>query len=195
MQVVGYGEKPEYFLNICDVECIQSFQTKVESLTQNDWTAWTNRRIFADQKYSLTIPIINRADRENYVFRHNIFNNYYYEMFEKELNWLFDRIEQRYPSGEPKRVMFINLPAGCDVDLHLDNGYHLTSSRRIHLPIITNDQVDFGVGDVLVPMLAGKLIEINNNKPHFVKNKSDKDRVHLLIDWNTKEDPFYTTNY
>jgi tetratricopeptide (TPR) repeat protein len=43
--------------------------------------------------------------------------------------------------------------------------------------------VDFFVGGEKKNMRAGELWEINNGLAHAVENRSDQDRIHIIIDW------------
>jgi hypothetical protein len=79
-------------------------------------------------------------------------------------------------------VLLIKLKAGQDIAPHHDSGDYLMISRRNHIPIVTSDNVFFGVGDEKVSMGTGECWEINNSRTHFVNNGSKIDRVHLLID-------------
>jgi hypothetical protein len=84
--------------------------------------------------------------------------------------------------GKSARVLLIKLGAGKDVALHVDGGDYLSSVRRFHIPIITNDNVFYTVNKETINMKAGECWEINNLKFHSVSNDSEEDRVHLLID-------------
>lgn len=90
-------------------------------------------------------------------------------------------LESMY-KGRVGKALLINLPAGKDVKEHKDNGYYLGMARRFHIPIITNPDVDFVVGGESMNMKYGECWEINNNKLHYVNNRSGQDRIHLLID-------------
>jgi hypothetical protein len=92
----------------------------------------------------------------------------------KDLEKLHDGIH-----GE---VLITNLRAGSKIKTHMDNGSYLSKIRRHHIPLITADQVDFLVGSEKINMMVGECWEINNNRPHSVKNNSSVDRFHLIID-------------
>lgn len=85
-------------------------------------------------------------------------------------------------------VLLIKLKAKENISIHFDSGDYLMLSRRNHIPIVTSDNVFFGVGDEKISMQSGECWEINNSRPHFVENNSDIDRVHLLIDIMPKEE-------
>ena len=79
-------------------------------------------------------------------------------------------------------VLLIKLKAREDISIHFDSGDYLMLSKRNHIPIVTSDNVFFGVGNEKISMQAGECWEINNSRPHLVENNSDIDRIHLLID-------------
>jgi len=85
-------------------------------------------------------------------------------------------------NGTRGMVLLIKLKAGQSIPPHHDSGEYLMLSRRHHIPIVTTSDVFFGVGSETVSMQAGECWEINNSRIHFVNNKSEIDRVHLLID-------------
>lgn len=84
--------------------------------------------------------------------------------------------------GKSARVLLIKLEAGKDVTEHVDNGDYLSTVRRYHIPLITNDKVFYTVNSETISMKKGECWEINNLKPHSVINNSNEDRIHLLID-------------
>ena len=55
--------------------------------------------------------------------------------------------------------------------------------KRIHMPIVTNDKVYVINAGHAVNMKEGQAYEIDNSKVHSVNNASDKDRIHLIIDY------------
>ena len=54
------------------------------------------------------------------------------------------------------------------------------------IPVITNENVYFTVGNETKIFKEGEFWEINNSgKVHSVSNKSDKGRINLIADWIT----------
>jgi hypothetical protein len=53
---------------------------------------------------------------------------------------------------------------------------------RIHVPIVTDRQVEFFVAHQRLSMAEGEAWYIDFGRPHSVHNRSDRDRVHLVID-------------
>ena len=66
---------------------------------------------------------------------------------------------------------------------HWDDEPSMAVSKRIHLPVLTNGQVDFIIGDETFHLEQGTLVEIDNIAIHSVKNHSDQYRVHLVMDF------------
>lgn len=81
------------------------------------------------------------------------------------------------------RATLVRLKAGGAIEPHQDNNFSLTHSHRVHLPVLTNDQVLFTVGRETLALPAGQLYEINNRRKHAVTNGSNEDRVHLILDF------------
>jgi hypothetical protein len=77
----------------------------------------------------------------------------------------------------------LSLGPGSKILEHTDDfldGEHGLS--RIHIPITTEERVEFVVGGNTLVMNEGEAWCINFSLPHRVTNGSDKDRVHLIID-------------
>jgi hypothetical protein len=53
---------------------------------------------------------------------------------------------------------------------------------RLHIPIFTNPEVIFSVGGENLNLKPGHLYYVNFSKLHYVRNDSDKIRVHLVLD-------------
>jgi len=107
-----------------------------------------------------------------------------YNEFRKELKPIFDFIADHYNhDGYVVRALFARLKAGGRIDTHTDGLYSLLKCHRIHIPIITNDQVVFTIGGEEKVLGEGEMWEINNASLHAVDNRSDQDRIHLIVDW------------
>jgi Aspartyl/Asparaginyl beta-hydroxylase len=64
-----------------------------------------------------------------------------------------------------------------DIDLAFEFG-----AVRIHIPIVTNPDVEFVLNGHALTMLPGEAWYLNLTKPHSAANKGESDRVHLVID-------------
>ncbi len=80
-------------------------------------------------------------------------------------------------------VRLLNLKSGAiikehrDLDLAFEHG-----EARLHIPIYTNEQVEFWVQQERIRMEVGECWYINANLPHRVANYGPTDRIHLVID-------------
>ncbi len=64
-----------------------------------------------------------------------------------------------------------------DLELSFEEG-----TVRIHVPVVTNAQVEFHLNRSRVVLDAGSTWYLRLSDPHSVANKGDTDRVHLVID-------------
>jgi len=80
-------------------------------------------------------------------------------------------------------VRLLNLKSGAKIKPHKDNELAFEKGEaRIHIPIFTNNEVEFYVDDNLVKMNEGECWYINANLKHSVVNNGKSDRIHLVID-------------
>ncbi|MEO8671606.1 MAG: aspartyl/asparaginyl beta-hydroxylase domain-containing protein [Tahibacter sp.] len=85
-------------------------------------------------------------------------------------------------------VRLLGLSAGSTIKEHED--YMLGFEYglvRIHIPIVTDPRVEFIVDRQPLVMQPGEVWYIDFSKPHSVVNRSDHDRVHLVLDCGVNE--------
>jgi hypothetical protein len=80
------------------------------------------------------------------------------------------------------RSRLMGLGAGAEVPVHVDSHYHWRTHLRIHVPIITNRQVEFTCGDETVHMAPGECWVFDSFRWHEVHNRGSERRVHLVLD-------------
>ena len=109
----------------------------------------------------------------------------HYADFEPLLRPIMEQIHQAYGYERPviRKAMFAKLKAGGQIPDHCDGAVALRMVHRIHIPIITNDQVHFLINDIDHSMKVGEIAEIDNTRFHSVRNDSQEDRIHLIIDY------------
>jgi aspartyl/asparaginyl beta-hydroxylase (cupin superfamily) len=103
-----------------------------------------------------------------------------------ELKILF---KKSYGTGYSKNIQYSLLEPKSTIEKHTDQGELFESSRRIHIPLITNKNVNFHIQDKKYNFSEGCVVEINNLKEHQVENNGEEDRVHLIIDYIPKYVP------
>ena len=90
-----------------------------------------------------------------------------------------------------ERVRFMKIKANSGIGKHsdrIDKDFGLEDGNiiRIHVPIRTNDQVEFylweGKEKLTNYLEVGHYYYVDVRAPHAVRNSSDVDRIHLVID-------------
>jgi len=84
---------------------------------------------------------------------------------------------------EKTAVRLLKLDVGAEVKPHSDNclGYE-DGCFRLHIPIITNNEVEFILDGNRLIMNEGECWYIDANFIHSVANRGNEDRIHLVID-------------
>ena len=77
----------------------------------------------------------------------------------------------------------MRLAPGSIIKEHHDNDLSFEQGMvRIHIPVVTNDGVDFRLNGLRCVMAAGSSWYLRLSDPHSVANRGTADRVHLVID-------------
>ena len=175
--------KPSEFLffeHKADYENIAKFLSRLD---QSIWTENVSRQLaFSEHKETLSIFVLWTG------FQHNYFNPRLqtkhpalYHPFEFMLKDTLEFLRNFY-NGVIFKILIVKLKAFSVIPPHPDSGFSLELTHRIHIPIITNENVSFTVGNSTIIMMPGQLYEINNLTDHSVCNNSNQDRIHLIID-------------
>jgi hypothetical protein len=80
-------------------------------------------------------------------------------------------------------VRLLKLNAGAIIKEHHDAELYFEKGEiRIHIPVKTNEQVEFYLDNERIPLQEGECWYMNFNLRHRLANNSNKDRIHLVID-------------
>lgn len=90
--------------------------------------------------------------------------------------------EDKAQPGYFCRALLVRLDAGGEIFSHTDHGYSLCRAHRIHVPIVTTERTLFAVAGVVKHLAAGEIWEINNRRPHAVRNMGPP-RIHAVLDY------------
>jgi hypothetical protein len=90
------------------------------------------------------------------------------------------------PGGLVLRVVLARLLPGCSIDPHWDKHPSFSISHRIHVPLLTNPDVEFIVGTERIATAPEQAFELNNKLPHSVTNRGSTARIHLIFDYATE---------
>ena len=84
---------------------------------------------------------------------------------------------------EKESVRFMLLGAGAKIREHRDYFIGIEDgSIRFHIPVITNESVEFYLDNHLIEMQTGELWYLDFYQKHRVENNGAADRIHLVID-------------
>ena len=162
---------------------IAPMRSRLIALPDTCWLANTSRQQrFEVHGKTQSILLIYDSD-----FRyHQPSENKTYDEFRDTVRPIITFLENRFgQTGYILRLLFTRLPAKSEIPRHRDKGASLAYVHRLHLPIQTNNEVHFTVGNETNHMRAGELWEINNCRQHSVINRGHESRIHLILDWVT----------
>lgn len=94
-----------------------------------------------------------------------------------------------YARGAFPRVMLARMAPGGIIHPHTDNMPSATWPHKIHVPIMTNEQVRFFIEPNTFHFKEGQAVEVNNLGVHAVKNDGDTDRIHLIFEYYDLDQP------
>jgi aspartyl/asparaginyl beta-hydroxylase (cupin superfamily) len=94
-----------------------------------------------------------------------------------------------YARASYPRVMLARMAPGGVIHPHIDANQAAKWPHKIHVPLMTNPQVEFRVGDDLHHFPVGQAVEVNNLGIHAVNNRGDSDRIHLIFEYYDLDQP------
>jgi hypothetical protein len=102
-------------------------------------------------------------------------------------NALIDSIVAAHypPGGRVIRAMAAKLLAGGRIVLHKDAHPSFGLSHRIHVPLVTNPDVDFVIRGKSNYLEEGVAYEVSNLDYHAVTNRG-ADRIHFIFDYTLR---------
>lgn len=101
--------------------------------------------------------------------------------FLEECSYLRQVIEMFQCPRRAARLM--RLRPGSVIKEHRDDGLGFFDGRiRLHIPVVTNPDVDFILNGARVVMNPGECWYLDFSLPHSVANRGSTDRVHLVLD-------------
>ncbi|MBA3526665.1 MAG: aspartyl/asparaginyl beta-hydroxylase domain-containing protein [Sphingomonas sp.] len=84
----------------------------------------------------------------------------------------------------PLRALLAKLPAGAEINPHVDMAPYFSKSLRIHIPIETNEAVWMFSSGLGYRMRPGEIWALNNSAEHAVWNRHPSlPRTHLIADF------------
>jgi hypothetical protein len=87
------------------------------------------------------------------------------------------------------RVMLARMAPGGVIKPHVDANPSAKWPHKIHVPLLTNPQVVFFVGEQGYHFPEGQAVEVNNLGIHAVRNDGAGDRIHLIFEYFDLDQP------
>jgi hypothetical protein len=171
----------EAFSYIGKMPLFENLLKSVLSLTQEDWLGYKKRKTAggAAAENTDTIPLV-------YDLKHRLNSSVLHENHERFSVYIDDVLlsaKQHIGDVKVQQAMLARLNAGTVIPRHRDRGPLTAKTHRIHVPVITNTECIFKVGDESMNLDAGEIWVIDNvNRYHSVENLGNTDRIHLIID-------------
>lgn len=174
-------EKTNSLLEIGPVN-IDGMKNYCHELSEEKWEEWQHRQKTSRfvNYYTRTIPFL-WTDSEEFIDTVEVQTMNRDSVVHDYIKPYCTFLENHY-NGDVVRVILIKLKDHGIIRRHTDSHKILIESHRCHIPIITNDNVIFGIGENEYNLKEGIIYEVNNGIQHYVLNNSDQDRIHLLID-------------
>lgn len=169
------------FIGIIDEKIFLNFiLDKSIEIKDNEYNKVYNRNNGFDKCYSIFF-IDNFKFNKNYSKIQNDFT----KLIDSEI---IEKIKKIYGRGKIFSLQLSSILPGGKIRKHYDGGLNFTLCHRIHIPIVTNKNIIFGIGKNEYFFEVGKMFELNNLEYHYVKNMDEKlNRLHLIIDYCPEE--------
>lgn len=160
-----------------------TMQAEVNRLTETWWKEHYNKKHY-EGSWSV-IPLRSAGgDPENVYSLHVSANNnitYNDTPLLEQCPYIQSVI--RFFQCEKTSVRLMKLNAGAVIKEHTDHEMSFEDGEaRFHIPVVTNEKVDFFILDEKIPMKEGECWYLNLSLKHRVTNAGNTDRIHLVID-------------
>lgn len=100
--------------------------------------------------------------------------------YRKHVDTILSALSKHYIFKDYAMLLALLFPRRS-VGKHVDSGEFLDTCHRVHIPLITNPECFYTVGDQTWHMEKGTIYEIDNQRIHGVINGGNEDRVHLIV--------------
>ena len=151
----------------------------IMSLPQESWVPHFNQRDYEGEWSSLSLRSASGRVDDIVPFRQS--GGYQDTEIMAACPYLREAVETfAFPK---KAVRLLRLHAGSRVREHVDRDLGLKDGEvRIHVPVITNDHVEFVVSNRRLMLREGESWYVDFSQPHRIFNGGSEDRIHLIID-------------
>ncbi|GLQ30245.1 aspartyl/asparaginyl beta-hydroxylase domain-containing protein [Litoribrevibacter albus] len=163
---------------------LDDLKKDVQTLTDANWIPHVNQRDYCGSWDVL--PLRSLAEHKD---AHPILQGFAIQCGE---DWVDLPILERLPSLKGllnrlqcpiKSARLMRLHGGSEIKPHRDHGLSLAfGEARLHIPIESNERLEFWINDQQVPMQEGEMWYLNVDQTHHVINRGSQSRINLVID-------------
>lgn len=159
---------------------VPSLLADLATCQQKEWISHFNSRDFSGEWKSISLQSKSGKSTDIYAFSGNE-NVYQPTELLSECPYFQYVISQFKAPLESIRLL--NLLPNSEIKTHKDQGCcYEDGIFRLHIPITTDENVDFIVAGERLDMKAGNCWYANFNLPHSVVHSGTQPRIHLIID-------------
>ena len=165
------GNMPQFEDLLRDVLCLKD----------KDWSEYIERKRVGGlaAENTETIPLV--YDTKHRLDSGVLHKNY--EIFSKYIDEVIFVMMKNNAELKVQQAMLTRLKSGTVIPSHRDKGPLTAKTHRIHVPVTTNNECVFTVGDESKRLEVGQIWIIDNvGRYHSVENKGSSHRVHLIVD-------------
>jgi hypothetical protein len=169
---------------------ILDLKQKILNLNEIAWHEDSSRQNKHAVHYNTHfIPIMWDAPSSSQMIYGEKTKHYYNFLFEELIENITKQINSSLnKDGVIFRSILARLAPNQNIDAHVDRAEMMNYSKKIHVPIITNDNVLFQVGGEEKNLKEGEIWDINVTKLHAVYNQSNENRIHLIVMYTDRKD-------
>jgi len=173
MSMIKYLQLPVMFN-------VDAMKADLQSLAEQGWKLHYNTRDYAGEWSALPLRSAG-GNIDNILAHSNEAASFDDTILMKACPYIQQVVD--YFQCPKLSVRLLKLKAGAVVHPHSDQDlYYEEGEARIHVPIVTNDKVEFYLEEERIFMKEGECWYMNLALKHRLQNNSDTDRVHLVID-------------
>ena len=137
----------------------------VSKISDDSWAPTHSGGSYADSKWR-TLPLIKDDSPTEH-----------YSKFDA-----LDEVKSRFPCKFKMMTFYSILPGGV-LHPHRDlSGASILNCMRFHIPLVTNELMDFRVSKKRVIMRPGELWALDTSYLHSVNNAGSADRIHIVME-------------
>lgn len=175
-------DKPEHISTICEVD-IAPLLVLIDKLPTH---YWDQQNLLKRNEYPVfhsTEHIVMRFVGANDDPR-DFTTNLSWGLFSATLLPIMAKVSNCLKITAPNypKVMFARLRANSNIEQHIDHGSSHPRVHKIHVPLVSHQNIEFLISDSKFYLEPGKAYEVNNLKPHGVVNPTPIDRIHLIFE-------------